>query len=150
LNNSTVQKIQLEIEQIDTLLSEAEPLLKLCKLKTPDFIERSAAALLLHSFYNGLENILSIIMKETDQKLPDGLKWHKELLDTAFTANAKRSEIFRKELQEILSEYLAFRHFLRHTYGFKISWARMENPVNNLESVWLSLKEDIARFIKRN
>jgi len=34
-------KITFEISQIDKLISEAEPLLRLCKLKEPDFIELS-------------------------------------------------------------------------------------------------------------
>ena len=36
-------KILFEISQIDKLLNDGKPLLDLCKLKTPDFIEVSAA-----------------------------------------------------------------------------------------------------------
>jgi len=39
LDNNINAKITFEISQIDKLISEAEPLLKLCKLKEPDFIE---------------------------------------------------------------------------------------------------------------
>jgi hypothetical protein len=39
-------KILFEISQIDKLLNDSKPLLDLCKLKKPDFIEMSAAALL--------------------------------------------------------------------------------------------------------
>jgi hypothetical protein len=54
---------------MDKLLDDAEPLLRICRFsKKPDFIERSAAALLMHSFYNGIENILVMISKSFDSK----------------------------------------------------------------------------------
>jgi hypothetical protein len=40
--------------------------------------------LLSQSFYNGIENILTIIVKHFDEKLSNGSKWHKELLEKAF------------------------------------------------------------------
>jgi hypothetical protein len=51
LNNGLKEKILFEISQIDKLLNDSKPLLDLYKLKTPDFIEMSAGALVLHSFY---------------------------------------------------------------------------------------------------
>ena len=74
-------KIEFEISQIDKLLNDSKPLLDLCRLKTPDFIEMSAAALILHSFYNGIENILRFIIKFYDTNLPNDTKWHIELLE---------------------------------------------------------------------
>jgi hypothetical protein len=56
------------------------------KLKNPDFIEMSAVALVLHSFYNGIENVLILIFKNYDEELPKGIKWHIELLDKAFVS----------------------------------------------------------------
>ena len=86
------RKIIFEISQIDKLLNDSKPLLDLCKLKTPAFIEMSAAALLLHSFYNGIENILRLIIKFYDTKLPNDIKWHMELLERAFISNENRIE----------------------------------------------------------
>ena len=44
-------------------------------------IELSALAAMLHSFYNGIENILKRIALELDDPMPGGESWHKELLD---------------------------------------------------------------------
>ena len=52
-------------------------------------IEKSAVALLLQSFYNGIENILIIIVKYFDARLPNSSKWHKELLEKAFEESGK-------------------------------------------------------------
>ena len=38
------------MSQIDKLLNESQPLQDLCRIKNPDFIELSAAAMVLHSF----------------------------------------------------------------------------------------------------
>lgn len=51
-------KVLYEISQIDKLIADSKPLLDLCSLKEPNFIELSASAMVLHSFYNGIENIL--------------------------------------------------------------------------------------------
>ena len=140
-------KVLFEISQIDKLLNTSKPLLDLCKLKTPDFIEMSAAALLLHSFYNGIENILRVIMKYYDTKLPNDTKWHMELLEQAFIATENRKEIFNMALQEKLEEYLKFRHFVRHSYGFQLDWERMEDLVTEIAVIWDKLKNDITVFI---
>jgi hypothetical protein len=58
LDEKLKAKLLFEISQIDKLLDGCKPLFDLCKIKEPDFIELSAAAMLLHSFYNGIENML--------------------------------------------------------------------------------------------
>ena len=80
-------KITFEISQIEKSLDSGKPLFDLCKIKAPDFIEMSAVALLLHSFYNGLENILVLIFKHYNKSLPNGIKWHTELLERAFISS---------------------------------------------------------------
>jgi hypothetical protein len=150
LDKNAKAKILFEISQLDKLLDEGKPLLDLCKLKLPDFIEMSAAALLLHSFYNGIENMLVLIFKNYDEELPNGIKWHIELLDKAFSSNGNRKAIFQNELQESIEEYLKFRHFIRHTYGFQLEWSRMENLVKQLESTWEVLKESLRQFVEHS
>jgi hypothetical protein len=150
LDNAVKAKILFEISQIDKMLNESEPLLKLCKLKIPDFIEISAAAMLLHSFYNGIENVLLLIYKYHDEVLPNGIKWHIELLDKAFVSNSERRQIFTTELLKPLDEYLKFRHFVRHSYGFQLEWTRMENLINEVENTWKNVKENINNFMEDN
>ena len=45
MDRKTILKIEYEISQIDKLLDETEPLLKLAKMKIPDHIEKSALGL---------------------------------------------------------------------------------------------------------
>jgi hypothetical protein len=64
LNYETVLKVEFEISQIDKLLNETTPLLKSVNIKIPDMVETAALGLFLHSFYNGIENIIKFIIKE--------------------------------------------------------------------------------------
>ena len=84
MDDAITQKILFEIEQIDQLINDSNPLFELCRIREPDFVERCGTALILHSFYNGIENIMSLIIKNKDDALPDGTKWHKDLFDRAF------------------------------------------------------------------
>ena len=142
-------KILFEISQIDKLLDKSKPLLDLCKIKNPDYIEMSAAALLLHSFYNGIENILVLVFKHYDEELPNDNKWHMKLLDKAFVSKDNRRQIFQIELQKTLEEYLRFRHYIRHAYGFQLDWTRMENLIDHVKNIWQIVKENLNSFIEK-
>jgi len=50
------KEIETECNRIDRLFQEYEPLLEKIKEQEPDFIEIGSLAMMLHSFYNGLEN----------------------------------------------------------------------------------------------
>jgi hypothetical protein len=75
LDNSAKVKIEHEIARIDKLLNEAKPLLDLCKLKEPDFVEKTATAQILHSFYNGVESVMVLIVKSINEKVPNDSRW---------------------------------------------------------------------------
>lgn len=70
-------KIDAEYENIDRLLSELPPKDKLPFLQ---FLELAGVATIIHNFFNGIENILKLSLKEKNISLPEGSSWHKELL----------------------------------------------------------------------
>jgi hypothetical protein len=144
------EKIEHEIYRINKLFDSGKPLLDLCKTKEPDFIEASAAGSFLQSFYNGIEGIILLIFKNIDENIPNDLHWHKKLLDEAFVTNEKRTLLFRDEYKEKLFEYLSFRHYFRHSYGYEIDWKRLVPLINNVEEIWKILESDISRFMEKN
>ena len=148
MNHETIMKIEFEISQIDKLLDETMPLLKLTQYKIPDMVETAALGLFLHSFYNGIENIMKFVIKEKYGKLPSSTKWHKELLDLCFIKNTDQNELFSEELKNVLDDYLSFRHFIRNTYTFKIKWERMENLILGIDKNWINIKSEINNFLK--
>jgi hypothetical protein len=49
-----------------------------------------------------------------------------------------------------LDEYLKFRHFVRHSYGFQLEWSRIENLIKEVENTWKNVKENVNNFIEDN
>ena len=140
-------KILYEISRIDKLILDSNPLLKLCKIKEPDFIEITAAAQILHSFYNGVESIAILIFKNIGEKLPNDVKWHKTLFEMMFGQNKNGKILLRDEIKENLNEYLLYRHFIRHSYSSEFKWSEMKSTINGIEEIWNKIKEDFEKFI---
>jgi hypothetical protein len=149
MNHETMIKVEFEIAQIDNLLKETSPLLKLSHNKTPDMVETAALGLFLHSFYNGIENIIKCIIREKYGKLPSGNKWHKELLDLSFIKNNDQKALFSDTLKVVLDDYLSFRHFIRNTYSFKITWERMEHLILDIDKNWNDIKTEINNYVEQ-
>ena len=143
------KKLYFEISEIDTLLDHASVLLEKCELKEPDFIEISAVGCTLHSFYNGLENLFQLIHKKIDKKKETSGRWHSELLDSMFKENENRSAVLDESLRERLSDYMGFRHFFRHSYGYHLRWDLAKPLCDNLPEVWKTTKECVLKFIER-
>ncbi|MDR0474493.1 MAG: hypothetical protein LBH43_12570 [Treponema sp.] len=147
MDNAIVQKILFEIEQIDQLVNDSSPLYNLCNIREPDFVETCGIALILHSFYNGVENIMLMIMKNKYNILLEGTKWHKDLLARAFDKTEDEPQLFRDDLKMPLIDYLQLRHFVRHTYGFKLKYEKMKHLFLNMKPIWEKIKEDIKLYI---
>ena len=143
-------KIEYEISRIDKSIGSVKPLLDLCKLKVPDIIEMTAAAQVLHSFYNGVESIIVLLFKNMNEKLPNDIKWHKILFDMTFGNNSKNLTILRNDIKNQFEKYMLFRHFIRYAYGSELKWSQMEPLINGLEKMWETIKLDFESFIENN
>jgi hypothetical protein len=150
LDNSIKEKIEFEISRIDKLINDAKPLLDLCKLKTPDFVEITATAQILHSFYNGVESVAILFVKNMQEKLPNDSRWHKTLFETIFGQNSRKTSILRNDIKAQMEKYMYFRHFIRHSYSSELKWNEMEKLVKELEQIWETIKTDFDLFIKNN
>jgi hypothetical protein len=150
LDDSVKIKIEHEISRIEKSLIDVKPLLDLCKLRTPDIIEMTAAAQVLHSFYNGVESIIVLFFKYLNEKLPNDFKWHKTLFEMVFGNNTKGTKIIKEDIKKKLEKYLLFRHFIRHSYSSELDWNEMGPLIKEIEDVWGSIKFDFVTFIKNN
>ena len=150
MDNKLKEKIEHEVLRLNKLFDSGKPLLDLCRLKEPDFVEASAAGSFLQSVYNGIESIVLLIFKTIGEDIPNDLQWHRKLFEKTFEANEKRTIIFRNEYKEELVEYLSFRHYFRHSYGYELDWNRLKPLINGVEKLWKVLEKDINKFIKNN
>jgi hypothetical protein len=151
LDETVKIKIRHEISRIDKLLNDISPLLNLCKIKEqPDIIEMTAAAQVLHSFYNGVESIIVLFFKYMNEKLPNDLRWHKTLLEMTFGSNSKKIKLLNENVKKDLENYLSFRHFIRYSYSSELDWKVMGPLVKEIENMWKNIKKDFEIFIENN
>ena len=141
------KQIEFKINDIDKLFLEYELIFKKIETEIPDLFDMTILGSVLHSFYNGLENIFEIIAKNIDGNVPSGNKSHQELLHQMASENSSRNEIVNEELYLKLREYATFRHFYRHTYSFQLDWDKMKNLVDNIHIVWEEVKQVLKDFI---
>ena len=143
-------KIEHEISRIEKSIVSVKPLLDLCKIKEHDIIEITAAAQVLHSFYNGVESVIILFFKYANEKLPNDLKWHKTLFEMSFGNNSKNIKIISDDIKNELEKYLLFRHFIRHAYSSELDWNEMGSLIKEIENIWKIIKTDFEEFIKNN
>lgn len=145
MDNAIKAKIDYEISQIDELIDKSQVLISLCKNKEPDFVEITAIGGILHSFYNGIENIFVLIGKSLDFDFKSSSQWHRNLVDCMFS----QDDFLPADLRLLLTEYMGFRHFYRHTYGYTIKWEKCSHLFLGLDDFWKTIREAIGKYCKR-
>ncbi|MFH0795878.1 MAG: hypothetical protein V2A65_02335 [Candidatus Omnitrophota bacterium] len=122
------KQIAAEKENVEISLSNLKDALRRTKRSA---VELAAMATFLHNIYNGIENILKQVLKAEGCKIPKSETWHKDLLNLAVSDG-----IIPNKLAEELYEYLAFRHFFLHAYGFMLKETQVRGLANNIPNVW--------------
>ena len=141
-------RIELEFEQIDQIFIAYADLLKQSQNQAPNLVEITALASILHSFYNGLENVFSAIAKDIDRGMPAGPQWHRDLLFQMAQPTSNRQTVLKTRTMQELVLYLGFRHFYRHSYAFFLDWNEMEKLVISLPKIWRQTKSELQEFLK--
>jgi len=148
LHDKVISQVNFEIEQVDQLLISYADLLNRVQTRVPDLVELTALASILHSFYNGLENIFLSISKGIDGDTPQGSHWHRDLLTQMSKPTPGRAAVLTEETSRQLADYLAFRHFYRHAYSFFLEWDEIANLVASLADVWALVRAQLIQFIE--
>ncbi|MBN1115007.1 MAG: hypothetical protein JXA66_06670 [Oligoflexia bacterium] len=141
MQNDYKAQIDIEFSEMDTVLKLLPQKEKICKLNQ---LELCGTANLLTSIYNGLENILKRVFYIKNIGIPKGDNWHKQLLNIAY-----ENKIIDKELYDLLYQYLMFRHFIVHAYGFYIYADKIEVVLGNITDLVFNFKIQVEAQIKR-
>jgi len=128
-------------QQMTELLAQrAEP---------PTWVELRAMASLLHEFYNGVERIFERMAVGLGEGVPQGTYWHADLLaQMAAVREGKRPVVVDEPLRARLKEYLEFRHFFRHAYGYTLEWDQLRWKVESLSDTFRMLREQMRAFFE--
>jgi hypothetical protein len=147
LTERAVSHVRFELAQIEQLLDIYPDLFTRVQQRPPDLVEITAVASVLHSFYNGLENIFLAIAKGCDHQVPTGAQWHRDLLVQMMQRTEHRSRVLSAALAQKLRNYLGFRHVYRHSYAFFLEWTELQELVTALPALWMQLKAELALFL---
>jgi len=123
------RKIAAEKENVERALANLKDATGRKKRST---VELAAIATFLHNIYNGIENILKQVLKAKGAEIPKSETSHKDLLDLSVS-----NGIIPEKLSDQLYEYLTFRHFFVHAYGFMLEETQLEDLANNIPEIWL-------------
>ena len=102
-------------------------------------VEMAAVGTFLHNIYNGIENILKQIVHLKNIEIPQSNSWHKDLLNLSVSKG-----IISEELSDQLYEYLTFRHFFIHSYGFMLEEEHLKGLASNIPDVWMRFISEIS------
>lgn len=144
------EKIANELENIEKTVIKAKHGFEIAQEKGPDEQDfyLDSVAFNLHSFYSGIERIFEIIAEEIDKEIPQGERWHKDLLEQmSFGLLEIRPAFISKKTKGELVEFLSFRHLVRAIYTFKINPKRLERLVALLQETFDHFKEDLGQFL---
>lgn len=83
-----------------------------------------------------------------DHAAPGGSNWHRELLAQMSSGTSSREAVISKSLERNLAEYLAFRHFYRHSYSFFLEWDELEPLVSSPNEIWQQIQSEVENFLE--
>lgn len=137
-----------ELAALSTIAQEMEDLLKE-RAEPPTRTELRAIAGILHEFYNGTERIFERLVVSLGEGLPQGSTWHTDLLtQTATAREGVRPAIISEPLRARLKDYLDFRHFFRHAYGYTLQWSQLRWKAESLSETLMLLRNQLETFFK--
>lgn len=115
----------------------------------PGQFELHGLAAYLHEFYTGVESIFERIAVGLGEGLPRGQYWHVDLLDQMAEERAGvRPAVIDEPLRAHLKDYLDFRHFFRHAYGYTLEWSQLRWKAENLSATLTMLRDQLHVFFE--
>ena len=138
--------IEDEVAALDRIVHDVQE--GLGPLEAPSQFLMHALASYLHQFYTGCERIFERIAVSLDGGLPGGAFSHANLLaQTARELPGIRPAVLHEALWLRLQDYLAFRHFFRHAYGYTLEWARLRPLVAGMSATYTDLQGQLTVFL---
>ncbi len=133
------KQILAEKQNVDTALDNLKEAMARAEKSA---IELAAIGTFLHNVYNGMENILKYIARLKSVEIAKSESWHKELLNLSASKG-----IISQELSDQLYEYLTFRHFFIHSYGFMLEEEHLHDLATNIHDLWMRFMLEVESAI---
>lgn len=141
-------QVILEIGLIERLFASYGEVWQSIGNRPPNNVELLALSAILHSFYSGLENIFQMVAKNLDGNVPQGERWHRQLLRQMTEVTERRGVVISHSTEQRLLSYLGFRHLFRHAYSFDLEWDELVKLTQPMAEVWAQIKNDLNAFLE--
>jgi len=140
--------VEDELVALERVTREMEDLLAECA-QPPTRTELRAVASMLHEFYNGVERIFERLAISLGEGIPQGSYWHADLLaQMAAAREGMRPVVIDEPLRARLKDYLDFRYFFRHAYGYTLEWSQLRWKAENLSDTLTMLRSQLRVFFE--
>jgi hypothetical protein len=146
-----LSEIEKEINLIRQTVDVIENRLNSLKTKTESndyhaYVE--SLALNLQGFYEGIETVFEKVTDFTGEEKPEGPEWHVRLLERmSIPIKRLRPCVVSVETAKEVDIFRAFRHKVRHIYGFMIVPENVIAIAEKTKKVCEMFCKDIARFM---
>lgn len=135
-----ISRLDREFEKLERVLDKSE--------EEITFQEKSALGYLLHSFYNGCENIFLSIARFFENDVEAG-SWHKDLLKRMkLSIPSFRPPVIDEGLYRLLDDFRGFRHKFRHSYFFDLDWDRERLVAQKYKRTSQMLTLQVSAFLE--
>ena len=131
----TVRKIDIRLQKLESAPVEYKEEIEMAIAKN------------LVDCYRGAENIFRRIALDVDLHMPDGSRWHKELLTQMTEPQAERQPVISQETFEALAELLEFRHVFNNIYGEELVYEQTERNAKQVGELFDRLSKELDTFI---
>ena len=142
--------IRDELEKLSKLEKEfqaAYEMLGQDKNQIPAY-DRGAIGYMLHSFYNGCENIFRSIARFFENDV-EPQTWHRNLLKRMkYEVEGYRPRVIDDNLFKLLDDFRGFRHKFRHSYSYELDWEKERLVAAKLPDASKLLHRQINEFLK--
>ena len=145
--HSLIQRISDERAKIGNTVQKINARLQKIVTAPPEYREETEIAIAknLADCYQGIENIFKRIALDVDVDMPQGERWHTQLLEQMAAPKAERPPVISKRTFARLQELLEFRFV--YIYAEELDYARTLENAQLASDVFDSVSEELQRFI---
>lgn len=135
-----LSKLEKEFQAVQEMLGQDEN-------QVPAY-DRGAIGYMLHSFYNGCENIFRSIARFFENDV-EPQTWHRNLLKRMkYEVEGYRPRVIDDNLFKLLDDFRGFRHKFRHSYSYELDWEKEKLVAAKLPDTSKLLHQQINEFLK--
>ncbi len=144
-----LENIDIEIQSLDRTFEDISTFPKLRADDKINNYDKSAIALMLSQFYNGLENIFKRILLYENIKINKNENYHIEIINQFNqTMLDKYRFVLSDDILNTITIMRRFRHYVFHGYSFNLEWDRLKIAVNTLTIIYPNFKNELDKLMK--